>query len=393
VIELDRLIRYLETHAIYIITGLIIFIVGFAFIRYLIKRGSKRSRDYSIEYTAALNYLLNGNTALALEKFRETVKKNTNNINAYIKIGDILREQGESMRAIKVHKGLTVRNNLNALDRIEILRSLFKDYRIAGKYDSAIKVSEELLVLTKYEDWVREDQLALYEEMEAWDKAFDLRKRMSKRKNETEYTKLMALYKVESGLQLTRRGSEHDGRLKFREAIKIDKKCAPAYLYLSDSYIREKRLSDALTELKRFTKNVSHLSFLAFDRMKEILFMQGDFGEIESIYSSMISENPDLHEARFALADLYERKGDVDRAIELCKKVLERKPDSKIAKEYLVNYYEQINEKDSALKIALELINASLSEERKFVCEKCSFTSNRPYWHCPQCKSWNSFVS
>ena len=64
--------------------------------------------------------------------------------------------------------------------------------------------------------------------------------------------KILALYKVESGLKCIKNGRERDGRIKFREAIKLDKKCASAYLYLSDSYIRENRYDDALTELKKF---------------------------------------------------------------------------------------------------------------------------------------------
>ena len=64
------------------------------------------------------------------------------------------------------------------------------------------------------------------------------------------------MYKIEAGLKCVDEEKERDGRLKFREAIKLDKLCPPAYLYLSDSYIRENRYDDALTELKRFITQV-----------------------------------------------------------------------------------------------------------------------------------------
>ena len=70
---------------------------------------------------------------------------------------------------------------------------------------------------------------------------------------------------------------ERDGRLKFREALKIHDKCAPAYLYLADSYIREQRLSDAQDELIKFIEQIPELAYLAFERIQDILFEFGQF--------------------------------------------------------------------------------------------------------------------
>jgi len=383
----------LGSYAVEIALIVVLLIIAVFLIRFVIKRVTARPRDYSTDYITALNYLLNGDKKHALEKFTETVRKDTGNIHAYLKIGDILKDQGDYLRAIKIHRGLLIRNNLKNSERIEILKSLFYDYRQAGKFSHAKKTSDELLKLTRNQTWLKEEQLDLYEKMEDWERAYELRGSIADHTNLDEQHKVMALYKVEAGLKLTNQGSEHDGRLKFRDAIRTDKQCAPAYLYLSDSYIRENRLTDALTQLKRFITTVPKLAYLAFDRLKEIMYLKGDFGELETIYYSLLRTNPELIEVRFALADLYERKGDVKKAIDSCKKVLEMLPDSTLAKQYLVNYYARTDAADNALKIALELIHSSLSEERKFVCNVCGFTSNKPFWHCPECKAWNSSVS
>ena len=203
----------------------------------------------------------------------------------------------------------------------------------------------------------------------------------------------MALYKVESGLKLIEQGKERDGRIKFREAIKLDKKCSPAYLYLSDSYIRENRYKDALTELERFSTQVPQLSYLGFARIKDILFHEGIFGEVENIFESLLQKNPGVESIRFQLADIYERKGELGRAIDLCHEALEQNPDSQQAKRYLAKFLAQKGETEEAIQYALDLAeNLMDQKEERFVCKNCGFISNKPKWRCPQCHEWNSFL-
>ena len=371
---------------------LIIVILVIIVIVILTLKKSRKGRDDSVDYLAALNYLLVGERQKALTNLRKTVQKNTANVDAYIKIGDILRDKGHIERAIKIHRGLTVRSDLTTLERIEILRSLVKDYRAAKKYDNALIHCQSLLELTKNEQWFQELQIKLLEEKGDWDKAFEVRKKYNRAKG-IKKDKILALYKVEAGLKLVADGKEHDGRVKYREAIKVDKKCASAYLNLSDSYIRENRLSDALTELKRFIEQVPDLAYLAFDQIKELLFQKGNFGEIEYIYNLLLKSNPNINSIRFALADIYERKGAFAKAIDLCREELDKNPDSKSAKQYLVKYYAKTNQRDKALDLSLELIDTSFTEEKKYSCKNCGFTANKPYWHCPQCKEWDSFLN
>ena len=54
-----------------------------------------------------------GDKKRALEKLRLAAIKDTSNIDAYLKIGDILRENGKVENAIKIHRQLTVRKGLS----------------------------------------------------------------------------------------------------------------------------------------------------------------------------------------------------------------------------------------------------------------------------------------
>jgi lipopolysaccharide biosynthesis regulator YciM len=374
----------------YIVIG-VVFIIILALI-YFVSRTPKKEHDASIEYTTALNYLIIGEKKKALEKLRDAVRLNTSNIDAYIKIGDILRELGSIDRAIKIHRGLTARHNLTSGQKIEILKSLIKDYQAAENYDRAIRVCQKLLEMTNYDLWVLEMMLGLYEGSRDWEKAFDTLKKIQKGRGKKD-NQLLALYKVESGLKCIADGREKDGRIKFREAIKLDKRCPSAYLYLSDSYIRENRYEDALAELERFSTQVPHLSYLGFTRIKDILFHEGKFGEVENIFESLLHDDPENESVRFSLADIYERKGEVERAINLCHEALERNPESYQAKRYLARFLAQTGRRNEALQYALDLAEHLMDEkEDQFICKKCGFVSNEPKWRCPQCHGWNTFL-
>ena len=214
----------------------IISIAGFI---YFIWR-PKRKRDASLEYMTALNYLISGDKDSALKKLRGAVIRDTNNVDAYIKIGDIFREQGDHSRAIKIHRGLTVRRNLTLRQKIDLFKSLIKDYELSQKFDRAVKVADDLVELTRNEIWAQEIRLRLYENAGRWEEAIVAKKTLQKVKGEKDNC-VLALYKVEAGNKLIEDGEEKNGRIKFRHAIKQDKKCPPAYLNLSDSYFREKR--------------------------------------------------------------------------------------------------------------------------------------------------------
>jgi lipopolysaccharide assembly protein B len=351
----------------------------------------KPKKEGIIEYISALNYLLNGEKDKAFEKLKISIKYNTANIDAYIKIGDIFRDRGELVRAIRIHRSLIIRDGITTLQIIEIYKSLIRDYQMAKKFTQAIEICNKLSELTHHDRWVDEIYLKLLEEKGDWEEAFEIKKKLLRDQNISN-DKLLALYKVQAGVSLISQQKGRDGRVKFREAMKLDKTCAPAYLYLSDSYISEKRTTNALRQLKRFVELTPNLAYLGFGRIKEILFQTGNFGDLEQIYANLLRTNPKIHSIRFALVDIFERKGELDKAIDLCHEELENDPNSVMAKRYLVKYYAKTHSRDKALNLALEVINNLLAEGRSFVCKECGFKSQNPLWRCPQCSKWDTFV-
>ncbi len=308
------------------------------------------------DFSAGLNYLVGGDRALALQKFRDVVRRDTNNVDAYIKIGDILREAGNYDRAAKVHRDLLVRTNLNNHQQIQILRSLAKDYEASCKPEPALNAVQKILAINRNDLWALDLEVQLYERLKQWKKAYESCEALGKSRGETQNSRL-AYFLIQEGLQLAGQNDHKASRIKFREALKLDEHSPEAYLNIADSYMKEERAEDALETLKHFIEKNPAKASVVFTRMKDILFNIGVFGEIENIYKSIIEEYPDNKEAHLALAEIYEKKGQVNRAIQLCQEVLEKDAKHKPALRMLVTYYHKRGDDRKAVDHALRFMS------------------------------------
>jgi lipopolysaccharide assembly protein B len=341
-------------------------------------------------YLDALHLLLDGKTDEAAEQLKRTVKEDTDNIMAYITLGDILRDKGFPIRAAKVHRNLLLRNTLEEGQVDVILHHLVLDYRTAGMLDKAVEMAERLTQRKKKDVDIKRLLLALYEEKGDWDKAYFLRQSLNRWLKKRDH-RILALYRVESGLELGRKGSEREGRIRFREAVKLDKHCVPAYLYWGDSYIREGRKEDAYHVWANFIGENPEWGHLSFDRLNTVLFDLGRYGEMESIYRDVISRKPADPTAFLNLVEIYKKQGKTDQALELCGQICESHPDSARGRLMYVRLLRAQGKETSALEEAMEYLEKETEKRSAFRCRSCGNESKEPLWHCPQCKLWNTY--
>ncbi|MBC8276967.1 MAG: tetratricopeptide repeat protein, partial [FCB group bacterium] len=306
-----------------IIAGAAIAVVFAVWIYLRLRQGPKQ--QYS-PFTQALTLMLAGENRKALEILREVVKEDTDNIEAYILYGDILRKLGQFKQAAKIHKELTVRERMKTDLRMTVLRSLLQDYIEGKMYQLALDCSDDLLSLGKDDLWTLNKRLGALEALGDWKRSSETARKIQNISGNQDRAQL-SLYKVMEGRQLLEKGGrEHDARLKFREGVKTDDRFAMPYLELADSYLREDRTEDALKEWKRlFAKNPHH-AYLAFGQLEDTLFDLNRFEELENIYRKLIAKAPDNSRAVAGLAKFLHRKGETGEAIKLCQEGLEHRP-------------------------------------------------------------------
>ena len=375
----------------YYYIALIVIIIVSLMILFFNQRKKKKYDLTSSTYVDALHLLLEGKRSKAIQKLKSTVKNNSDNIRAYITLGNLLREQGYADRAAKIHKSLVIREDVSKAMIDTINSYLIKDYIADGQVDKAIYTANKMAKSAKKNIKIINTLLSLYEKKGDWENAFRYRQRMDKLEKKKN-NHILALYKVQSGLDLINKQQGHDARLAFREAIKIDNKCIPAYLYLGDSYLRSNRQNDAIKSWKDLTENIPEKAYFAFNRLKETLFEIGRYGEIEELYKQILKKNKNNIPTLIAQAEFYKKQGQDDKAIQICHQLLNKNPQNVKANFLLISLLQNQKDYQQAIKKALDYFKTEQKQIQTYSCSECNYTSDTPLWLCPQCHQWDTFI-
>ena len=299
---------------------------------------NKTKKPDSHVYVDALRDLLDGRQESAFSKLRQVVTEDAANLDAYLRLGRILRENNQPERALQVHKDLTLRTGLSKSDRAAILREITADCLKMDDTKTAEAALKELLELDTGDYWGHTKMLALLETAGRWEEAYDTAVQILKLEG-NKSKKPLARFKYEAGRQLLRKREYHKARVVYKEAIGLDPSLVAAYLEIGDSYYEEKRFEDAVTFWNKLITSVPDQGHRVINRLKKTLFELGRFGEIQSICETILEHSPRNFEARHALAEFYEKKGDVDLAIEIWEHILDERPDDGRATLDLVRVY------------------------------------------------------
>jgi lipopolysaccharide biosynthesis regulator YciM len=299
---------------------------------------SMTSKPDSRSYVDALRDLLDGRQESAFSKLRQVVAEDAGNLDAYIRLGRILRENNQPVRALQVHKDLTLRSGLHRTERTAILREIAADCLALDDAKTAEAALRELLALDAADYWGNTHLLSLQEKTQRWDEAYDTAVQILKLEG-NKSKKPLARFKYEAGRQHFRKREYHKARVAYKEAIGLDPSLVAAYLSIGDSYYEEKRFEDALTFWNKLITSVPDQGHRVINRLQKTLFELGRFGEIQSICEAILDHSPRNFEARHALAVFYEKKGSVDQAIEIWESILEEQPDDGRATLDLVRVY------------------------------------------------------
>jgi lipopolysaccharide biosynthesis regulator YciM len=295
------------------------------FIYYGQYKKEKRQPDDRL-YIEALRALLDNRDEEAFSKFREVVAGDSSNIDAYLRLGDILKKYGKADKALQVHRDLTLRHNLKNPEKKSILRALTEDFLAISDNGSAEKALKELIAIDSSNRWAYENLLKLHEKTGHWDEAFEIKEKLIKIDGDHS-KKGLAVYRYHQGEILFGRKEYHKARILFKEAISMDPACVEAYIKIGDSYVLEDRLDDAVHIWQKMVVAAPARAGLVLGRLKKALFELGRYGDISSVCNDILETAPDNLDARLLLADYHQKKGEVSEAIEHLRATVESHPE------------------------------------------------------------------
>jgi lipopolysaccharide biosynthesis regulator YciM len=324
---------------------------------YPVVRDFLRKRRTTVPaYVEGLQAALDGRTADAIARLKETVAADSDNVDAYIRLGDLFMQQGEVERAIKVHEDLALRRNLDKRDEKKVLQALVRDYVKADRKVKAISLLEELVHLDKTDADSAEKLAELYIQTRAWDKCEGQLKELARFQRQRAarlYTEYGRAYP---------RDNPGAALAAFETALKLDQNSIPARLYLGDHQLSQGDTNAAISTWTDILELAPAENALVRDRLERAYFDAGKFEDITALYENLLRKVPEDSSLVVALAEIYQKKEDLSSAIRLLERFSSRMKRDVLPRVALAAMYLEREETGRARAVLAEVLSALQSE-------------------------------
>jgi lipopolysaccharide biosynthesis regulator YciM len=326
---------------------------------YPVVRDFLRKRRTAVPaYVEGLQAALDGRTVDAIARLKDAVGTDSDNVDAYIRLGDLFMQQGEVERAIKVHENLALRRNLDKRDEKKVLQALVRDYVKADRKVKATSLLEELVHLDKTDAESAEKLTELYIETGAWDKCEEQLKELARHQAQRQrsarlYTEYGRAYpKDNPGAALA----------AFETALKLDPNSIPARLYLGDHQLSQGDTNAAISTWTDILELAPEENALVRGRLERAYFDAGKFEDITTLYEKLLRKQPDDAGLVVALAEIYQKKEDLSSAIRLLEQFSSRQKRDVFPRVALATMYLDREETGLARAVLAEVLSALQSE-------------------------------
>jgi len=358
------------------------FALGWLASRLDLRQARRDSRDAPRAYFKGLNLLLAEQQDKAIDAFIEAVQSDPDTTELHFALGNLFRRRGEFERAVRVHQHLIGRADLKAGDRDRAQYALAQDYLKAGLFDRA---EQAYLALegTSFENEARQDRLVLYERSRDWQRAAEVATQLG-RAGLGSFAARIAHYGCELAQEAEARGDEAAAAAALQRAREADPG-APRALMMTGRQ---------LARLGQPAHAVDTWDDLRMRHPSVFVLVAADYAE-----QALACGRREA--AAAALREAFERAPGIDllRALRRVEgdegasearliTLLQQQPTLSAAQELLAAGTTQ---SPAALRGVRDAVAHAARPLQRYRCAACGFESQRHFWQCPGCLSWDSF--
>ena len=350
---------------------------------------SPRARVPRNPYVEALKLLIDGDEEGAYNNLQAAVKSGAAPTDAYIKLGNLLRDRGEVAKALQIHQSLTVKTDLSKAEKVELFMNLADDYAGVGNPSKSISVLETAIRnLHIKEPGVLMTLARHYAVTGARDKAYDTLREAKKHGSVGD--RELALYLGSVGEAMIADGQLKEAKKTLQRALKHDPDCASCLFFLGEIAEKSNELDEAIDRWKQVAVLSPQLADIVLEKLETTLYEKGRFSEIEKVYNDVRAARVGDEAASLSLAAFYKKQGRGEDAIELLEDYHTNHPDSVRAALLLTSLYSKYRDGEAVERFLDKSLKKSW-QAQTFECGTCRFESEVMRWHCPQCNAFDSF--
>jgi lipopolysaccharide biosynthesis regulator YciM len=352
---------------------------------YLRRRTHKQAADESA-YQKGLDALIAGHHDDALKHLARAVREDSRNVDAYIKLGALLRERGQVKQAIQAHRELLVKRRLPTAIRSEIIKNLALDLAEGGRWGEVV---EQIRSLPRGE---RGDRRMLtlardaYETVGDFERALTAHREMLKSGVAGEPS--AGVYRAHVAMLALQRGDSVRAKTELTAAMQEDKGAVLGNLYLGDIAAQAGDLERASAHWMALVTERPDCAYLAFERLEKAYFELGDFGRMLRVYEDVVTRAPSSVHAYCGLSRMQERKGDIDEAVGTAREAIKHEGDTFIGHRQLIDVLVRNQRFEEAALAAQTLLKRPPDVGAPTNCPSCRAPLKNPGWRCPACRAW-----
>ncbi len=325
---------------------------------YILKLKPNNKTDIKELYSQGLDMMINGLQRSAYNNFKKIVELDSENIKAYLRLGQVLRESGNVNKALKIHKGLLIRQNLTSYDLSELHKNLALDYFEINQIDKAIDQALEILKVDKKNIWAISKLITFHKSLNQWNKASEYLEKLNKINGTSDLHKL-GLFIIQEGRNLQNNKEFKLARNKFEKALSVSPDLSSSYFFIAETFSKESEeyfqeaeknhdknsdgykkyfnqaletLSKAIPMWIKYANSNPQQSWMVIHLLKDALFALDRYDELEQILKDIIKKDKNNSEVVATLADMYAHKGDLNNALDIVESSIHENSDSLIIK-------------------------------------------------------------
>ncbi|KPJ50890.1 hypothetical protein AMJ40_01440 [candidate division TA06 bacterium DG_26] len=340
-------------------------------------------------YQEGLNLLLEGRREEALTKLKRAVREMPDNVEAWLTLGNLLRERGEVDRALQIHRNLLVKKKLPKAVFARLKKAVVVDYIESKQYKKAIPILKELIDASPKDVSNYRLILSIHERLKDWREAIRTYEKIHRLTRKDDKADLAFYYSFAASQQLeVSEVTEAERNLK--RALKLSPHCVPALLYYGDIDYDHGRLKDAKEKWLQIVEAFPHIAHLVFHRLERLYFEQGNFSEILKLYEELRKKSINDIRVLSALVRIYEKMGRKRDAVDTLREILGIEPTNIEARAWLIRLHADLDDREMIVKQAKELCSMYPSEFHE--CVHCGYRGRRFFFRCPECDEWKDEI-
>ena len=359
---------------------------------YLGRSGQEKpstTKAVSRDYLKGLNYLLNEQPDKAVDIFIRMLEVNAETVDTHLALGNLFCRRGEVDRAIRIHQNLISRSHLDKTHRIQALLALARDYMLAGVFDRAERLFQEVIDSGEYVIESMTYLLDIYQQEKDWEQAIIIANRLQAATEQLMRTEI-AHYYCELAIDAKIKISNEQAVRFLKRALAIDK-CSVRASLLQGQW--ESEAGDYESAVKCYRHIQKQDPDFLSEAIPGLLFCYEQLNneaELIRFLQACLDVYPKVPLVLFLSERLQHHYGN-QAAIDFVINQLQKQVSLR-GLHRLIELQKCISGKTDKESFGLlaEFAQELLQEKPVYLCQNCGFSGKVLHWQCPTCKLWSS---